>query len=49
MMARFRRRERKKKFRGGGNIDVAAHDDGQTSAQILAKKMQMMQMLRNKC
>ena len=35
MMARFRRRERKK-FRGGGNVNVASHDDGQTSAQILA-------------
>ena len=31
-MARFRRRERKK-FRGGGNVNVASHDDGQTSEE----------------
>tara|TARA_B100001142_G_scaffold132061_1_gene133635 strand:+ start:51 stop:503 length:453 start_codon:yes stop_codon:yes gene_type:complete len=37
MMARFRRRERKR-FRGGGNINVGSHDDGQTTDQILAKK-----------
>ena len=37
MMARFRKSSRKK-FRGGGNIDIASHNDGETTSQILEKK-----------